>query len=629
MRKIIALMIVGCLAFAAKVYWIDSSRISTDTPYAYEQQSKKPIQSKNENKLAHPLKHNWTVNEEIAYDMVWSIKQDSSVAPAGTRIEANWHFKVLEVENDKVLAVTRLNKVTIDDGAANDFGALTAMLEKEVIFVRYSRSGKLINIYWSNDLALKDSMTLKQINSVEVALPDTNKDTVPGSQWKYLEPSINGDAEILYTLLSKTSLSKETLRYNANNGQNMGFELEVDDSLYTVLLGNVWIDEYKGAETLTISNDQKVLTSVTSSVLLKRLPTLDNKLLSDLEANNFYEIRDKMLTSTLDPENVRVGAWDEVQQKKLSKSYQGIPLKQVVTDLIDAIKDAENHQQTVSATKELANWLQADGRNPEELVQLLRNQNFSSDETARMVHALELASSSPEAQVALGNLFADPTLPDLLREQALIAAGGVNPPAAPGLIDSLVNAAVYKDTGLGSTPLLNLGVLASTDKSAALALEQNFGSMLLPGLDIDSALLSTVIDAFTNSGLSSDVYKNSIQEILLTQESADLKVAAAEYLSAVAKVPAKNFLTTFSDSNTEVQIAGVKAMFRVSATEAANYSLAHANLESTSDRVRSEILSQLKDHKELSQQNATSIKAINNITDSESIHESIKELLSD
>lgn len=625
MRKIILLPIIGCLILIAKIYWPNPTKALTSSPN--EVKTTTFIQNKIKDNPNLVLKHNWPTNEEIAYSMAWSIKQDGSTAQPGTLIKANWHFKILEVQNDTVLIATQLDHVILDDGAANDYSSLVTMLEKEVVYILYSLSGELKNVYWSKEIALKDSMTLRQINSVEVALPDKSKITAPGNQWKHIEPSINGDAEILYTFFSETNLSKETLSYDSNNGQDMGFELEVDDSLYTIVLGNVWLNEYKGAETFTISNDQNVLSSITSSLNLTRLLPLKTKLLSAFDAKGFYAIRDQKLTNKLDMGNVRDGAWDEVQQKKISEAYKGVPLNQVITDLRDAIKHAKNHQETVSATNELANWIQANESNPGELVDLLKTQNLTSGETARMVHALELASNSPEAQVALAKLFTDPSLPDLLREQALVAAGGVKPPAAPGLIDSLVDAALSTDMDLGNTPLLNLGVLANSDKFAAIALEQHFGSMLSLGSDIDPARLSTVIDAFTNSGLSSDIYISSIQEILLTQESADLKVAATEYLSAVANSPAENFLTTLSDSNTEVQIAGVKAMFNVSPTEGAANSLAHANLESTSDRVRLEILSQLKDHKGLEQQYVSDIKSINNVTDSENVQLAIQELL--
>lgn len=584
-RRIVAwLGLAGVMsASAAGVFWFASHAGSEATGAAVRG---------SEQGASTLVNYGWREGALLSYRVHSELAQTSAAsAHPPMTIDAVWHVKILAVNADVVHAATSLEEVVVKQGTTRATLVEQALTARRA-FLELAPNGVVRRVHVPAELPTTDAAMLRELNTVEVALPSDLGKRRAGSSWVHTEATPSATAQVKYTAVNAKTIVKERTRYTATDAQSGSFELKIASSKYTARLGPIWLDHYAGEEELAVTGAGKTITSLVSRISLERIERPPVPALATVSA---AEMAEALRTSHAAVQAAAPGksAWEREQRKRLQEAYADVPLQAALDHLRQTVASAERHVDTIDATRALSDWLLAKPGRPAELARALSSGNHDPGLSARMIHALELASSEPEAQAALAQLVRDQSLPDHLREQALVAAAGVDGQASDELRDTLLVAALDPDDqGLGVNPLLNLGALAENDPAAATALEQHFGPLLQPGSGARDEQLQATLDAFTNAKLGGDDHVRHALALQKDHSSAEVRAAALEYLSAVGGAPPSIYVEALRDPSRPVQQAALDALFREQALsrETIVAILGHAAQPATSDAIRLKIL---------------------------------------
>jgi len=619
------------LALSTSIFLLWPSKPETlndgidETPYANTNPKGTTKPSVSSGTSATALAFNWRIGDESVYQAEWSVGPVQQGLANSSLFSYEIQRKVLEVTEQSVLIAAAVTNFELNDGSNTDYSSLKDELEQQVSYIQYSLNGAIEELLVSKSLAIPDAMTLRQLNGLEVQLP-----TAPlsiGDTWSAEEVNDNGSLNTQYTYSGPLFIEKAITKINVADPMQGGFKLEVGDNYYSIELGESWINSYSGSDVVQVVNNNEIVSQLQNSLYVQLIPGEKAYLLNGITLDSYHRDR-SLLASTLDELNpTKVSKWTKIREKEKLKVYEDITVDAITERFYSGISKASNHQQTVEFIEDLANWIKFDPSRAKEIEKILTSVGLESVVTSRMMHALEQASESHEVQQVLANLYSNDSLPDIIREQALVALSGIKGNVSPALIELLVNDASQHQYEQSAGPILNLGALAANNNYAAQELEQNFGKLLTPELKTDANQLTAVIDAYTNGELTNSAFSSYIEQHHIDHESTSVRLAAINYLSEVKQAEAGTFIALLNDADTNVQSASVSALFKASSQAGAQHGLELALQPSTDDAVRLEVLSQLGQNETLSQTYAHQIREVSSVTESEEIKQIIDSIL--
>lgn len=538
----------------------------------------------------------WRENKPVSYSIqnkLYELDQNGGVRSEYTTT-AVLNVKFLEINGNAIHSVMHLDNVDVQKDGQR-FPLVEEMLERYVSYVDFDITGEVKDIVIGGNIAEEDAMSLKEVLNFGVYIP-SGKETNYPARWAH-EERFEGEISLFeYTQKSNFELIKKRKKYLKHRDDLKLFEVIVKNSDYLISLGDNWLNSFKGSETVQINLDGEK-----AALFQKEAHLSLTKYHSD-EKIDGVDMLDRMSTINNRDNNkdiVSASAWEQERKNMMAESFKNVSYEQIMMDFKKVVNSAASHQDSLRAIDALSQWIESEEGRAARVAEEIKKGLQSPKLSARIIHALELSGNSHESQVALKELFEDSSLPDIIREQAIIAASGIGENIDGSVVDALVLSAKSSDSNtLGTTPLLNLGALAESSPIARNALIENFEPNLNHPENVSNEVLAATIDAFNNGNVASSHIENSVLKIHESSQSEEVKIAALEYLSEAADFQEDIYMNAIEDASIKVQKVAIESIFKDPAKSgiAVDYALDFAQSTKSSDFIRMEIIQNITEN---------------------------------
>jgi hypothetical protein len=463
---------------------------------------------------------------------------DSELAPETvglTVIEGNLHVGLASADASSVTLAMQFADAsfTVDptgDEPPRREPLIEKMLNSNAGLLQLGRDGSVISCRLPAALADGDRVMLEGLLSVQFVLGE-------GSRWESVEENQG------FRFLSSYQTSGKQAVLKSRQVQPVAADrptLRIVTSRTTATPGPFWIESLEGAERLEyLMKDKVVCTAETTTTMRRTAPAeMPEGLVALMRdpAKRESLIARTALTSA--DEAARASAIERQRIARLVETYQSVPASRMIEDIVKAVTEAKDHEETIPAMHALRDWLVANPDRSGEIAASLATAGFSDEVTARIAHALELAGkSTPEAQTALASVIgsAPGAYPPAAILQATVAAGGVGRVLSPELMPALSNLAAADsqigDYQIGNAALYALGALARENPD----LQQSLVSALSQSLDASGGTTAedtaTALRALANAANEDPVVMGKAISLGKSHEDEDVRMAAIDLLS--------------------------------------------------------------------------------------------------
>jgi hypothetical protein len=180
--------------------------------------------------------------------------------------------------------------------------------------------------------------------------------------------------------------------------------------------------------------------------------------------------------------------------------------------------------------------------------------------TARLVHALELAGSTAEAQSALaGILNTKDGLNDELRLQAAVAAGGIESLKDSGLRDALYQAVRSENIEVSDAAGFALGSLSRNNPDLQNVLRESY-SPVLSGQNEHPDDQRVALRILANGGIVTEPILADAARLAGGHGDREVRIAAIDFLGKTSPDRPQALISALSDPETGVRLAAIKAL---------------------------------------------------------------------
>jgi hypothetical protein len=477
-----------------------------------------------------------------------------------TVVRGLYHLHVLARDAESARIAVQLGDPTVE-GADGRATALERVLRESVAYVQVAQSGRVLSIATPRHLAREDREVLTRLFRIQVVLPESEASRTP-QLWETREHDDLGEYVAEYDAAPGGRLHKRRLRYTQTS-MSPEFDFVIDSSSSNVELGGSWLKSLHAEEAFRTSFGGQVLLRARTALTLTALAEVapGAALWSLTRAGMDAALSDTHAALEFEP-SPESGEFTERKRAELARRYEHVPLKEVLDPLLAKVATAKRHADALAELDSMRDWLLVHPEQAQQLVEVLRTRIIEPDVSAYLVHALELASDHPEAQIALGELMLDTTLADTVRVQAMIAAGGVKRSLDPVLEEALWSLAPggHGNSELDSAALLNLGVLASERPDVASRLDEEYGALLEAPAEEASLIQENVLYALANGNIGGETNISRAEQLLRTAEDSNVRCAAVEYLGRVAESPPEVLRAALRDPAPRVQTRAMDAL---------------------------------------------------------------------
>jgi TPR repeat protein len=505
----------------------------------------------------------WQPGTRLSYayeSRVALLADDGAGGARETVIRGIYHLHVLAHDAESANIAVQLTDPSVQ-GLAGRGAELERVLRESVAYVQATRSGRVLAVSTPRHLTREDRETLTRLFRIQVVLPESEAAQAE-PRWETREHDELGEYLAEYATASGGRIHKRRLRYTQTSMSDE-FDFVIDGSSSSVELGGTWLKALHAEEAFRTLYAGQTLLRARTTLTLTALPevTAPAALSSLTRARMDADLSDTHATLEIElsPES---GEATGSKLAELTRRYEHVPLQQVLDPLLSKVGTAKRHADVLPELDAMRDWLLVHPNQAQKLVAALRTRILEPDESAYLVHALELASEHPEAQIALGELILDTTLADTVRVQAMIAAGGVKRSLDPILEEALWSLAPggHANSELDSAALLNLGVLANGRPDVAARLDEEYGAFLEAAAAESPLMQENVLYALANGNIGGKTNLSRAEHLLRTAEDSNVRCAAVEYLGRVAESPPEVLRRALSDPSPRVQARAMDAL---------------------------------------------------------------------
>jgi hypothetical protein len=401
------------------------------------------------------------------------------------------NFRTCSIKSGIIKAGFQLSDLTVRRGVAEDKTARS--LYSQLFFADFGKDGRLLDFYFSNEVAPDDERVLADIiRSFQLIV----KETV-FSSWETEEENIHGTFTSKYRE-DNGKVKKQKLEYlTVRNikGEKLEDTISIKNSKVTFEYDNdvSWIKNAEGNELIVFHSEDKSYLKVSSTVKLRSIEFDPDTGLAIWDGKSTAE---KLVAEwgKLPKNNISIG--ERSEKHALSAKFGNKTLSQVASELF-----AKHKNFNVQCIHELMEFLELHPEAALQFPEYLREHRLNSTQQIMLVHALE-RTGSDKAQTALSGIMLGTDFSKESRVQAAIAFGNIRKPTGESvnsLWEAYESGSRKDDRNAGtisSTALLSLGSMArnlerSKDEELS-GRSQSIKNKISTDLETDQDLNTTV-----------------------------------------------------------------------------------------------------------------------------------------
>lgn len=476
----------------------------------------------------------------------------------GVKVEGIIHLRVLEVKDGKARIGLLGSGLRVQENGSR-LKQVEALLETVPCVVTMSQRGQILEMGFTGEVASEDLLSLAGFYGTQFVLPPAGN----VSHWRLIEEDANSSWNASYKLLpGGIEMSKQRVARVASPAA--GLPIRVDSSQIRSARGAVWLSFYDSDETWSFLNGPEVVLSIRSQLHLTETVAAEPPALSMLKPGTALVTPSKAL-DVLRQESLTGDAdgVSSIQRDKteiLRERYANLGAGDLVDQLRSALANAKGHEDTVPAIHSLRDMLLAYPDRAMEVASLAMKNSGEAALTARLVHALELAGSTAEAQSALaGILDTKDGLNDELRLQAAVAAGGIGSLKGTELREALYRAVRSENIEVSDAAGFALGSVAKNNPDLQKVLAEGYGPVL-SGQNENPDDQRVALRILANGGIAKDSILADATRLAESNRDREVRIAAIDYLGKVSADQPQPLIAALSDAEVGVRLAAIKAL---------------------------------------------------------------------
>lgn len=499
----------------------------------------------------------WEEGAKTAYKLE-QVSSPLGLPVGGISVEGILHLRVLEVNDGKAkIALLGSNLEVLENGSR--LHQVEALLEEVPCIVTMSPRGQIMEMGFTAEVASDDLLSLAGFYGAQFVLPPDDR----VNQWRVIEEDVNSSWESAYELMPD-GIRMTKRRVTRVASSVTALPIRVDSSEIRSARGAVWLSFYDADETWSFLNGEDVVLSMRNRLQLTETAADEPPALSLLEPG-------AALSAALKPMEVlrtesltgEANSDSSIQRDKIAilrEKYASVGAGDVVDELRSALANAKGHEDTVAAIHSLRDMVLAYPNRAMEVASFAIENVGDAAMTARLVHALELAGSTAEAQAALASILGTAeAVDDELRLQAAVAAGGVESLKENGLRDALYQAVRSENIEVSDAAGFALGSLARNNPELQKVLGEGYGPML-SGQKENPDDQRVALRILANGGIVNDSILADAARLAGEHRNREVRIAAIDYLGKASPDRPETLISALGDPEIGVRIAAIKAL---------------------------------------------------------------------
>jgi len=499
----------------------------------------------------------WKEGASTAY-ILKQLSTPVGLPGGGVSVEGTLHVRVLEVKDGKAkVGLLGSGLKALENGSR--LKNVEALLEAVPCVVTMSHRGQILDMGFMGEVASDDLLSLAGFYGTQFVLPPEGN----VSHWRVIEEDVNSSWDASYKLMSDgIEMSKQRSTHVASPGT--GLPIRVDSSQIRAARGAVWLSFYDSDETWSFLNGQAVVLSMRSQLRLTETVAAEPPALAKLEPGKplvtLSKAMDVLRMESLTGEAGNVSSIQRDKTEILREKYADLGAGDLVDQLRSALANAKGHEDTVAAIHSLRDMVLAYPDRATEVASLAVKSMGDAALTARLVHALELAGSTAEAQSALaGILNTKDGLNDELRLQAAVAAGGIESLKDSGLRDALYQAVRSENIEVSDAAGFALGSLSRNNPELQNVLRESY-SPVLSGQNEHPDDQRVALRILANGGIVTEPILADAARLAGGHGDREVRIAAIDFLGKTSPDRPQALISALSDPETGVRLAAIKAL---------------------------------------------------------------------
>lgn len=499
----------------------------------------------------------WKVGSKTAYNLE-QVTSPLRLPVGGIRVEGILHLRVLEVNDGKAkIALLGSNLKVLENGSR--LHEVESLLEEVPCIVTMSPRGQILEMGFTAEVASDDLLSLAGFYGAQFVLPPDEL----VNQWRVIEEDVNSSWDSSYELMPD-GIRMTKRRVTRVASSVTALPIRVDSSEIRSARGAVWLSYYDADETWSFLNGEEVVLSMRNRLQLTETAAEEPSALSLLEPGAALSAALKPM-EVLRTESLTGEANDDssIQRDKIAilrEKYASVGAGDLIDELRSELANAKGHEDTVTAIHSIRDMVLAYPNRAMEVASFAIENVGDSAMTARLVHALELAGSTAEAQAALASIVGTAeAIDDELRLQAAVAAGGVESLKDNGLRDALYQAVRSENIEVSDAAGFALGSLARNNPELQKVLGEGYGPML-SGQEENPDDQRVALRILANGGIVNDSILADAARLAGEHRNRDVRIAAIDYLGKASPDSPETLISALGDPEIGVRIAAVKAL---------------------------------------------------------------------
>lgn len=559
-------LVIVCIAIVVGLRVGEEPTATTNSHATAKPHDAETVSAKQEIVTSIPpdLQYRWQRGQCLAYDVNLL-----------TQIGSNYRLQIKGVACFTILdageASGRVVLLTCMTGAQYlSYGKRCArmeqLLEQVTGVLEMSIAGQVLDFRTAEYVAADDRNVLRGVFAQSFTLSQADKT----SEWETEEVDTNGVVCVKCKRASQDGFTQSRIAYKTLNATLPQSELRIDESLIKVQLGACWIESAHGNERMTFTFQGKpAWNSLNELHMVKRVATSPPEALASLLSQGNAEQVLKSLSEEKPPViqlagRSSVSELEETDQR--ASQSEKVSFEEMMKNTEKTLSQSRTQAERFPAIEALRDWLLARPDQAGRMIERLSDRNAKGEVTAGLIHALELASARPEAQIVLGKMLSSDGQRQFSKEvllQAAVAAGGVGEVLDETLMNNLFTLAFDLEHSssleASDSALLSLGVLAKSNPALRERLSQELTATLDATEPGSASFVTTAWMALANGGVQSPELLAKARECVSNNADEAIRAEALAYLVRVQNDP--SFATTaLQDKSERVQARAVELL---------------------------------------------------------------------